>query len=387
MIDNILRYIENKKEEMLVLLQTLVNIDSGSRFKMGVDRVGNIISSKLEKEGFNIETIKQAEYGNHIVAKKIGKVKGRILILGHMDTVFPEGTAKKRPFKIQGNRAYGPGVNDMKSGLVTLLYALKSLNTECSSESGNITVMLNSNEEIGSPTSRPIIEEEAKKVDAVFVIEPAQSTGAVVTRRKGIGIFKLQITGRAAHAGNNPSDGISAIEELAHKIIEFHKLSDLSSGITVNVGVVGGGSMHNVVADQAFADIDLRIKTKEQSDEMLKKLYEIAGKQTLPGVKISLTGGINRPPMMKTQGTELLYSLVEEEGKVIGLKLNEAFPGGASDGNFTAALGIPTIDGMGPVGGFSHGENEYLEIETVTERCKLLALSIVQVSRKGLTKV
>jgi len=385
MIDNMLRYIENKKEEMMVLLQTLVNIDSGSTFKMGVDRVGNIMSSKLEKEGFNIETIKQAEYGNHIVAKKIGKGKGRILLLGHMDTVFPEGTAKKRPFNIQGDRAYGPGVNDMKSGLVSLLYALKSLNTECSSESGTITVILNSNEEVGSPTSKPIIEEEAKKVDAVFVVEPAQPTGAVVTARKGVGIFKLQITGRAAHVGN-PSDGISAIEELAHKIIELHKLNDLSSGITVNIGVISGGTKHNIVADQAFADIDLRIKTKEQSDEMLKKLHEVAGKQVLPGVKILLTGGINRLPMMKTQDTELLYSLVKEAGKVIGLNLNEAFPvpGGASDGNFTAALGIPTIDGMGPVGGFSHSEKEYLEIETVTERCKLLALSLMQVSRNGL---
>ena len=196
MIDNnILRYIKNKKEEMLVLIQTLVNIDSGTTFKMGVDRVGNIMSSELEKEGFNIETIKQTEYGDLIVAKKIGKGKGRILLLGHMDTVFPEGTAKKRPFNIQGNRAYGPGVNDMKSGFVSLLYALKSLNAECSSESGTITVILNSNEEVGSPTSRPIIEKEGKKVDVVFVVEPAQPTGAVATARKGIGIFNLQITG------------------------------------------------------------------------------------------------------------------------------------------------------------------------------------------------
>ena len=201
----------------------------------------------------------------------------------------------------------------------------------------------------------------------------------------GFLIFKL--LGRAAHAGNKPSDGISAIVELAHKIIELHKLNDLSSGISVNVGIISGGSAHNVVADQAFANIDLRIKTKEQYDEMLKKLYKVAGKQALPGAKISLTGGISRPPMEKTHGAELLYLLVKEAGKVIGLNLNEAFPipGGAGDGNFTAALGVPTTDSMGPVGGFSHSDNEYLEIETVTERCKLLTLSLMQVSRNGLT--
>jgi glutamate carboxypeptidase len=386
MTEKISGYIENKKSEMLDLIQTLVNIDSGSSFKAGVDRVGHILSDALEKEGFSIEIIKQAEYGNHIVAKKAGKGKGRILLVGHMDTVFPEGTAKERPFTVRGNRAYGPGVNDMKSGLASLLYAIKALYSECSSEIGAITVVLNGDEEVGSPTSRPIIEEEAKKVDAVFIVEPGQPTGAIVTRRKGVGIFKLQITGRSAHAGNNPADGISAIEELAHKIIELHKLSDLDSGVTVNVGIIGGGSRRNVVADQAFADIDLRIKTKEQGEEMLKRLHEIADKPNLPGVKISLTGGINRPPMMKTQGTELLYTLVKEAGKMIGLDLNEAFPGGASDGNFTAALGIPTIDAMGPVGGFSHSDKEYLEIEKVTERCKLLALSLLLVGRNGLSQ-
>lgn len=391
MIDeNILRYIENKKEDMLELIQTLVNIDSGTDFKIGVDLVGNIMSSELEKEGFDIEKIKQGEYGDLVVAKKIGKRKGRILLLGHMDTVFPKGTAKKRPFNIQGDRAYGPGVNDMKSGLVSLLYALKSLNAECRrSESGNITVILNSNEEVGSTASRPIIEEEAKKVDVVFVTEPAQPTGAIVTARKGRGGFKLQIAGLKAHAGNNPSDGISAIEELAHKIIELHKLNDFDSGISVNVGVIGGGSRPNIVADHAFADIDLRIKTKEQADEMLEKIHKISVKQFLPGVKILLTGGIIRPPWIKTRGTELLYLLVKERGKLIGLNVNEAFPipGGAGDANFTAALGVPTIDSMGPVGGFSHSEREYLEIGTVTERCKLLTLSLLQVSRNSLQQV
>ena len=386
MIEKISEYIENKKSEMLDFIQMLVNIDSGTSFKAGVDRVGHILSDALEKEGFSIEIINQAEYGNHIVAKKPGKGKGRILLVGHMDTVFPEGTAEERPFTIRENRAYGPGVNDMKSGLTSLLYAIKALCTECSSEMGSITVILNGDEEVGSPTSRSIIEEEAKKVDAVFIVEPGQPTGDIVTGRKGVGIFKLQITGRSAHAGNNPADGISAIEELAHKIIELHKLSDLNSGVTVNVGVIGGGSSRNVVADQAFADIDLRIKTKEQGEEMLKRLHEIADKPTLPGVEISLIGGINRPPMMKTQDTESLYTLVKEAGKIIGLDLNEAFPGGASDGNFTAALGIPTIDAMGPVGGFSHSDKEYLEIEKVTERCKLLALSLLLVGRNGLSQ-
>ena len=386
MIEKISEYIENKKSEMLDFIQMLVNIDSGTSFKAGVDHVGHILSDALEKEGFSIEIINQAKYGNHIVAKKPGKGKGRILLVGHMDTVFPEGTVKERPFTIRENRAYGPGVNDMKSGLTSLLYAIKALCTECSSEMGTITVILNGDEEVGSPTSRSIIEEEAKKVDAVFIVEPGQPTGAIVTGRKGVGIFKLQITGKSAHAGNNPADGISAIEELAHKIIELHKLSDLDSGVTVNVGVIGGGSSRNVVADQAFADIDLRIKTKEQGEEMLKRLHEIADKPTLSGAKISLTGGINRPPMMKTQDTESLYTLVKEAGKIIGLDLNEAFPGGASDGNFTAALGIPTIDSMGPVGGFSHSDKEYLEIERVTERCKLLALSLLLVGRNGLSQ-
>lgn len=382
MEEKIIAYVESHREEMLHRWETLVNLDSGSFYKTGLDKTAAYLAGLLEQGGFAVTVLPQAENGDIVIGRRQGAGAGKYVLVGHYDTVFAEGEAARRPFRVEGEKAYGPGVHDMKGGLVVMLTALEALASIDFQSYESICVICNGDEEIGSPVSRPVIEAEANKADAVFILEPARADGSLVTARKGVGMFHLEVTGRAAHAGADPQAGVSAIEELARKVIELHKITDYAIGTTVNVGVISGGTRSNVVAERASAEIDLRVFTAAEAERACRAIQTAADRVHLPGAVTQLTGGMNRPPMEKNEATASLLALVQEAGRMLGMTIKDVASGGGSDGNFTAAVGAPTIDSMGTVGGLAHGVSEYSEVETVFDKAKLLALSLLLAARR-----
>ena len=375
-------FIKSKENEMIERLEKIVNLDSGSYTKAGVDRVGEIMADWLREIGMTVEIRYQENLGCHLLARRTGQGQKRILLVGHLDTVFDEGTAAERPFTIKDGRAYGPGVADMKGGLISMLYALNALWSSGWEQFGEVTVIMNGDEEIGSHTSEELFVKEGKKVDAAFVLEPGRADGSIVSARKGVGGYEVVIRGRAAHAGVEPEKGASAIEELAHKILDLHRLTDLSTGTTVNVGVIKGGTRSNVVAESAYAKVDLRVKSKEEGDRIQAAVAEIAEDIVVSGTETKIVGGLGRPPMIKDYKGEILCELVQEAAALVGFDVKDTATGGGSDGNFISALGTPVIDGMGPVGGLVHSDQEYLDMKSLTERCLMLAYSMLLFSER-----
>lgn len=366
-------FLKNKEEEMLSLLECIVNIDSGSMQKAGIDKVGNLLQQEYGKIGFIVETIRQDVQGNHLVIRHKDAKEPKIMAVAHMDTVFAEGTAEARPFTIRGGRAYGPGVIDMKASHVLLLYALKALHEKNKAGLENIVVILTSDEEIGSHTSRKLIEDHTENKEFALIMEPARQNGALVTARRGAGEYALHVTGKAAHSGIAPQAGSSAIEELAQKIIKLHKLTDYAKGISINVGLIEGGNTVNTVAPTAVAHIDVRISEIEQAEWLEKKIEEICAVPDVEGTTIELIGGIERPPMVKNEQTIQLLEVIQAVGSELGIEIEDMSTGGGSDASFTSAKGVATIDGLGPIGGNAHSEEEYLEVASLIERTELLA--------------
>jgi glutamate carboxypeptidase len=373
-------YIQFKQDEMLNLIEELVNIDSGSVNKTGVDMVGNRLKAEYEKIGFRIHEVPQREYGNHLIIQHQKADEPEILAIAHMDTVFPFGTAEERPFRRNGNIAYGPGVIDMKSSLVTLLYAMKALIKEGSPHYKNVQIILNSDEEIGSPSSKELIINAAEGKKYALIMEPARKDGSLVSSRRGKGNYTLNVIGRAAHSGIEPEKGRSAIEELAHKVIQMHELNDHENGISVNVGLIEGGSSVNTVSDHASAQMEIRIAESDQGHRVEEKMEKICSRTDVPGTEITLEGEINRPPMEKNKRNKQLLRKIMLVGEEMGIEITDTSTGGGSDASFTSAAGIATIDGMGPVGGNAHSDKEYLEISSLTERTLLLAKVIENLS-------
>ena len=372
----IIRALDSREGEMLDLLERLVNIDSGSYLKAGVDRVADIIAPKLRELGFEVERLAQPDFGDHLLARKGGSSAKRLLCIGHMDTVFPDGEAKRRPFRIEGDKAYGPGIIDMKGGIVVLLYSLQAL-MEADPDlyrSLDLVLLFNSDEEVLSPTSTPYIVREAKASDTVCVLEPARPKGQVVIKRKGVGKYCLTVHGKAAHAGVQPELGISAIEELARTILDLHALTDFEDGLTVNVGVIKGGSRSNVIAEHAYAEIDVRAVDQTQIDRVQEEFGRIC-RPHREGIRMELTGGIDFPPMLKTQRSLELLRLVQEAGRELSVDIDGIPTGGGSDGNHASQY-APTIDGLGPQGTGAHSPDEILIVPTLLERSKILALFI-----------
>ena len=367
---------------MLLLLEQLVNIDSGTSNKEGIDKVGGILQSEYTKLGFIVEIIPQVSQGNHLMIRHVNAIAPEIIVVAHMDTVFKKGTAEARPFSIRGDRAYGPGVIDMKASHVTLLFAVKALIEKGIGGPENTLILLTSDEETGSATSRQLIEDLAEDKKYALIMEPARQDGSLVTARRGAGEYVLRVKGVASHAGIAPEAGRSAIEELARKISKLHKLTDHSAGISVNVGLIEGGNTVNTVAPSATAHVDLRISRMEQATWLEQQVEDICATPDVEGTSIELVGGIDRPPMVKNEQTIRLLEVIQEAGNELGIVIRDTATGGGSDASFTSAIGVATIDGLGPIGGYAHTEDEYLEVPSLVERTELLANVIQRLTER-----
>jgi glutamate carboxypeptidase len=374
-----LGFLDESRGAMLALLEALVNIDSPSRHLSGVAAVGECIGSFLNGFGITHDATPDPTFGDAICFRVPGREDGpHVLLMGHRDTVFPLGEASLRPFRADGARAYGPGVADMKGGLVVnafVLAALARATTPCP-----LVGLFTADEEIASPSSRPVIAREAQGARAVFNSEPGRPSGNVVVGRKG-GIFmNFDVQGKAAHSGSAFADGISAIEELARKITALHALTDLDRGITVNVGVVSGGRTLNTIAPDAHAEMDLRYVKASDRDPALNAVGDIVRKSFVKGTETQLSISGEFLPLEQTPESEALYELYRDCAASVGLLVDSEFSGGCADSGAAAATGAPTICGMGPVGGHSHTQQEYIEVNTLVPRAKAMALTILRIT-------
>jgi len=366
-------HIEAQRPWMVNLLQRLVEQESPSDDPASINLANALVAETAMPFCGTVKTHKQKKFGD-IMELRFGPARSRqkpVLLLGHLDTVWPLGTLKTMPFREANGRLLGPGVLDMKAGVVMALTALSCLHTF--NLTRPVTLLLNSDEEIGSPVSRAITERLAQRSSAVFVLEPAQGL-AYKTARKGVGQYNLHVTGVAAHSGVDFASGHSAVLELAKLVQTVSNFTDLSKKRTVNCGVLHGGTRSNVVAAEARAEVDVRI-AKASDAARVDRLFRSL-KVTDPACRLEVTGGINRPPMERAAGTIALFKRARKLATELGFPLDEAATGGASDGNFTAALGVPTLDGMGAVGEGAHAPHESILIEHLVPRTALLAAMI-----------
>jgi glutamate carboxypeptidase len=376
--DDRLRYFSGHQNQIVQRIRELVEIESPSDHKPSADRMASLLASEFEALGGRVKLHRSADYGDSLqidfpqCSHTQSANRRPILLLGHHDTVYPLGTLANMPCKVENGSLHGPGVLDMKSGIALMLHAIAALQEWHGGLPRPVTVFLVSDEEVGSHSSRKITESLAKQSDGVLVLEPAAGLhGAVKTARKGVGEFTLQVQGIAAHAGLDPGKGHSAILELSRQIVAISKLNSLRQGISVNAGVIQGGTRTNVVAAEASVAIDVRIKAIHQAAALERKLRSL--KPFDKHCKLKMTGGINRPPMERTPGVAKLYKKAQEVACKFGWKLEEAAVGGGSDGNFTAGIGVPTLDGLGAVGAGAHAIHEYIVISELPHRALLLA--------------
>jgi glutamate carboxypeptidase len=375
-----LHYFNERKDEIVQTVRQLVEIESPSDNKQAVDRLGSMLAGRFEGLGGHSKFHRSQDFGDHLQVDFPGKRRGKpVLLLGHIDTVYPLGALANMPCRIADGRLRGPGALDMKSGIGLMLHAIEALRTWHNDALPRpVTVLLVSDEEVGSDSSRRITESLAKNSAAVLVLEPSYGLhGAVKTARKGVGEYTLKVTGKAAHSGLDFEKGESAILELAKQIVVISKLVDLKRGLTLNVGIISGGTRTNVIPAEATASLDVRIARMKDAagiDRMLRSLKPFNRK-----CKLQITGSINRPPMERTPGVAALYRKAAEIARALGWKLEEAAVGGGSDGNFTAGLGIPTLDGLGGVGEGAHATHEFIIISELPRRAALLAGLIEQV--------
>ncbi len=360
---------------LLRLIQTLVRAESPSDDKAAVDACGALVTARAAAAGGRVKLHRQRVFGDVIEARFGPRRKGNhpVLLLGHIDTVWPVGTLKAMPCRMGDGRLWGPGTLDMKAGVAMALTAVEML-AEADLLDREVVLLLNSDEEIGSPVSRPITERLAQDCSSVLVLEPAQGL-ACKTARKGTGNWRIDVQGVAAHAGVDFEKGSSALRELAHVIEKVSGWTDLARGLTVSVGLAGGGSKTNVIPAQAWAEVDVRIARRTDGPRIERKFASL--KATDKRCSLAVSGGINRPPMERSRGTVALYRQARALAGELGFTLEEASTGGASDGNFTAALGVATLDGLGAVGEGAHAVHESIVLEHLAPRTALLAAMLV----------
>ena len=354
------------------MLEQSVKKESPTNSKSHVDALARFFGREFRRAGGRVKLLEHQEAGAAVLAEFWGKERGAkpLLLLGHHDTVWERGTLERMPFRIRGGKAYGPGILDMKAGIVIGLGAIRSLEALGLRPSGPVRFFLNPDEEVSSRAFRKELEAEARRARAVLVLEPAAQGGRLKTSRKGVGEFQITVRGRSSHAGINPGAGINAIAELARQLVRIEKLARPGRGLTLTVGLIHGGTRSNVVPERAWAAVDVRVPRLSDRPWIERQVYGL--KPFHPGARIEVTGGINRPPMMRAMAAEL-FRRAQALGKGLGMDLREASTGGGSDGNFTAALGIPTLDGLGAVGEGAHALNEHVIIRELPRRMALLA--------------
>ena len=368
---DLLAHLRDHLPEGLGLLEQMVSMESPSFDKPLVDRFTRFAGAQFQKIGGEVDYVAAEKFGDHLRIRFAGESDNRILLLGHTDTVWGAGEIEKRPYRIEQGRALGPGVFDMKAGILLVYMAAGALKNVRGGFANPVTVLLTSDEEVGSTSSRDLIELEASRCRAVFVLEPSLPGGALKTARKGVGRFTIKAIGRAAHAGIDPGSGVNAVEEIAHQIIHLQKMTDASRGTTVTAGVVRGGTRSNVVPAEAATEVDVRVVSMEEAERIATAIHTLAPK--LPGARLEIRGSINRPPMERTAETVRLFKEASRIAAELGIDLKEGSTGGASDGNFTSALGIPTLDGLGAVGDSAHAIDEWVDIESLPQRAALVA--------------
>ena len=386
-MSDLLSYMQRHADEMVALIRSLAEHESPTAHtheeKAACDTLATYLEGVLTGYGAEVERLPETVRGDHLVARW-GHGDRPTLILAHYDTVWPLGTLNSMPVRQVGDELHGPGVYDMKGGLVLGLFAVRCLR-ELDRLHGPVTFLINSDEEVGSLTSRALIEGEARRSQAALVLEPAQPPNAALkTSRKGVGRFHLKVVGQPGHSGWVAEHGVSAVEELARQVVDLYGLADHSRGTTINVGVISGGTRANVVAAEAMADIDLRVTSKAEGERITEAIHRRQPHN--PGAKIEVSGGLNRPPMERTPGTVALFEVAQRVGEGLGMTVTESSSGGGSDGNFTSAIGVPTLDGLGVVGAGAHGHDEHLLVSQVAIRAALLAgvLEVIASGQVGL---
>lgn len=363
--------IDSSIPAMVVLLKRLVESESPSNDKTAVDRVGAIVVEEVTRLGARVEIQPQTETGDHIVARW-GEGEGGLLLMNHMDTVFPVGTLTNMPFYEKDGKIFGPGTLDMKGGIVIALNAIAGLRAARQMPHCPITALFTSDEETGSHTSRALIERLAVGASLVLVLESGLLDGSLKTWRKGTGGFKVKVRGIAAHAGGDHEKGRNAIEELAHQIIAIQRMTDYSKATTLNVGIVRGGMAVNVVPNEAEVEVDMRVMQPGEDERIMAAMQAL--EPVLEGTTIEVTGGLNRPPMPFDETMKATFEKAQAISAKIGITLKAGGSGGASDANFVAPLGIPVLDGLGAIGEGLHSEREYILTSSLLERAKLLAV-------------
>jgi glutamate carboxypeptidase len=365
----LLDFCSSRLDQLRVDIETLVRLESPSTDKAAVDRCGDALSALLQTAGATVSRVPQLTRGDHIVAE-FGGGPASILILGHFDTVWNVGQIDRMPLVEKEGRLYGPGIFDMKSSIAVALLAMKAL-AELQVRAPRVTMLWTTDEEVGSQTSRAIIEAQAARSDAVLVVEPSLPGGSAKTRRKGCGEFMFTAHGVSAHAGIDPGKGASAIHELAHQIVAIESMTDLDRGISVNVGTVSGGTRANVIAEHATASIDVRVPTMADARRIEAAIRALRPRHA--GTRLEVEGGFDRPPLERTEGVAMVYEHARQAAAALGRTLGEGGTGGGSDGNFTAALGVPTLDGLGPEGDGAHALHEHVIIKDLPWRAAFLA--------------
>ncbi len=376
---------EKVMEPFLADLKTIVNVDSGTYTRAGINQVAAYLQTRFHDFGFDTSVDEQQEYGNNLVAVHKGSAPNgpRILLIGHMDTVYAAGDASHRPFTLSEHEgrhvASGPGILDMKAGLLMGMYALYLLMQAGETNYQSVTFICNSDEEIGSPASRPLIEEVAARSDAVIVLEPGRQLHTIVSSRRGIGRYRVEVRGISAHAGVNPQNGRNAILELAHQVIELQAINGTIPGTALNVGVVQGGERTNIVPRYAYCDIDVRVSDQQNIPAIEQAMRTVTQKTVLDGTSATLSGEMICMPFEKTAGSAQLTELTCQAGQEIGIQLVDVASGGSSDANTTAAMGIPTVDGLGAGGGHAHNPDEYIELDYLPTRIALITSLLQQI--------
>lgn len=368
----LLDYCRSDLKSMLRCLRQAVEIESPTDSKKGLDRMAEFFGEECRRLGGEVRLWRHPHAGSALMAEFWSAARGvkPVLVLGHTDTVWSLGTLSKMPFRIVGGKVFGPGVLDMKAGIVCGLWAIRALRAVGSKPGGPVRMFLNSDEEAGSVAFRSQLCAEARRARACLVLEPAATGGALKTARKGVGMFQVVAEGRLAHAGVNPAAGINAISEIARQIVHLEGLARSRGSLTLNVGVIEGGTRPNVVPERAVACLDVRISAARDGEWIARRLRTL--KPVLPGARLRISGGINRPPMERRMAAALFRKATLLAGK-LGMTLREASTGGGSDGNFAAALGIPTLDGLGAVGDGAHARHEHAIIRELPRRAALLA--------------